>query len=161
MRALTVKQPWAFAIVHLGKDVENRNWEPPRRILGQRIAIHAGKSFDHDGLQWIREMLQNDGDSALLKKLETARFERGAIIGTSILGGWAAEMGGGAIRFVTPAPDRGYGRRLVGSRWAAREQYQWEMARVEALPEPVFCRGALSLWTIPEDSMRQLSAMIK
>jgi hypothetical protein len=26
MRALTVKQPWAWAILHAGKDIENRGW---------------------------------------------------------------------------------------------------------------------------------------
>ncbi len=25
-RALSVRQPWAYAILHLGKDVENRSW---------------------------------------------------------------------------------------------------------------------------------------
>ena len=26
MKALTIKQPWAWAILHGGKDIENRNW---------------------------------------------------------------------------------------------------------------------------------------
>jgi len=40
MRALTVRQPWAWAIIHGGKDVENRS-----RSLGPYrgpVAIHAG-----------------------------------------------------------------------------------------------------------------------
>ena len=41
LRALSVKQPWAWAIMHAGKDVENR-----RRRVNVRgtIAIHASAS---------------------------------------------------------------------------------------------------------------------
>ncbi len=45
IKALSIRQPWAWAIFHAGKDVENR----PERIarmagslVGQRIYIHAG-----------------------------------------------------------------------------------------------------------------------
>lgn len=47
MRILTVRPPWSAAIIHSGKDVENR----PRNIAGTYrgpVAIHAGKSFDAD-----------------------------------------------------------------------------------------------------------------
>jgi len=40
MRALTVRQPWAAAIVLAGKDVENRTWATSHRGL---LAVHAGK----------------------------------------------------------------------------------------------------------------------
>lgn len=43
MRILTVRQPWAYAIMHLGKDVENRS----RNIAGDYrgpVAIHAAKT---------------------------------------------------------------------------------------------------------------------
>lgn len=41
--ALTLKQPWASAVVELGKDVENRSWTTPFR---GEFAIHAGRSTD-------------------------------------------------------------------------------------------------------------------
>ncbi|MFF7293172.1 hypothetical protein ACFY9N_11640 [Microbacterium sp. NPDC008134] len=47
MRILTVRQPWAWAIIHGGKDVENR----PRNIAGGYrgpVAIHAGLAYDTD-----------------------------------------------------------------------------------------------------------------
>lgn len=40
LRVLSVRQPWAWAILYAGKDVENRTWRTPYR---GRIAIHAGK----------------------------------------------------------------------------------------------------------------------
>jgi hypothetical protein len=42
--ALSVRQPWAWAIFALGKIVENRTWEPPRSVIGRDIAIQAGKT---------------------------------------------------------------------------------------------------------------------
>jgi len=47
MRILTVRQPWAWAIIHGGKDVENR----VRNLAGDYrgpIAIHAGLGYDDD-----------------------------------------------------------------------------------------------------------------
>jgi len=45
MKALTIRQPWAWAIFHAGKDIENRDW--PTRLRG-RIAIHAAKGMTRD-----------------------------------------------------------------------------------------------------------------
>lgn len=43
---LTVRQPWAWAIIHAGKDVENRKWPTSHTGL---IGIHAGKVLDRQG----------------------------------------------------------------------------------------------------------------
>ncbi|MBI4604468.1 MAG: ASCH domain-containing protein [Planctomycetes bacterium] len=48
MRALTLRQPWAWAIIHAGKNVENRSWNT--RIRGT-VAIHAGMGLD--GLEYL------------------------------------------------------------------------------------------------------------
>ena len=40
LQALTLWPEWAWAIVHLGKRVENRSWSIPR---GKWFALHAGK----------------------------------------------------------------------------------------------------------------------
>lgn len=39
MKTLSIRQPWAHAILHLGKDVENRSWAT--RYRGT-LLIHAG-----------------------------------------------------------------------------------------------------------------------
>jgi hypothetical protein len=46
VKALTVKQPWADAIVHGSKRTENRTWTTKQR--GQ-ILIHAGAAYDPMG----------------------------------------------------------------------------------------------------------------
>jgi len=49
VRALSIKQPWAWAILH-GKDIENRTW--PTHYTGEFL-IHASKTFDFEGLRWM------------------------------------------------------------------------------------------------------------
>ncbi|MEA3414869.1 MAG: hypothetical protein U9R02_01735 [Thermodesulfobacteriota bacterium] len=49
MKALSIQQPWAWAILH-GKPVENRTW--PTRFTEQFL-IHAGKKFYHEGYRWL------------------------------------------------------------------------------------------------------------
>ncbi|RUQ07035.1 hypothetical protein D8M34_06075 [Microbacterium sp. HSID17254] len=66
MRILTVRQPWAWAIVHGGKDVENR----PRNITGGYrgpVAIHAGLTYDkgsHERSRTLREAQDRAAASA-------------------------------------------------------------------------------------------------
>jgi hypothetical protein len=44
MRALSIRQPWAWLILHAGKDIENRNWQPRNPALRFRgtCLIHTG-----------------------------------------------------------------------------------------------------------------------
>lgn len=46
MHALTIRQPWAGAIAHQSKRVENRSWRLPAKYVGARILIHAGAQRD-------------------------------------------------------------------------------------------------------------------
>jgi hypothetical protein len=39
MKALSIRQPWAWAILHAGKDVENRDWKPRSPSLGQARTV--------------------------------------------------------------------------------------------------------------------------
>ena len=45
MKALSIRQPWAWLILHGGKDIENRDW--PTRVRG-RVLIHAAKGMTRD-----------------------------------------------------------------------------------------------------------------
>src|SRR5690348_2447825 len=42
MKALSIRQPWAWLILHAGKDIENRDWST--RFRGQ-VLIHAAKGM--------------------------------------------------------------------------------------------------------------------
>ena len=70
MKALSIKQPWAWLIVNGVKDVENRSW--PTRFRGV-FAVHAGKVFDDKGYRWVKDFYQG------LPRL--SEFEFGGIVG--------------------------------------------------------------------------------
>lgn len=48
--ALSVRQPWAWAVVNAHKDVENRSWNTPRR---GRLLIHAGQRLVQSGFEFL------------------------------------------------------------------------------------------------------------
>lgn len=53
--ALSIRQPWADAILYAGKDVENRTW--PTRYRGP-VLIHAAKAWggmEKEALIWIQD----------------------------------------------------------------------------------------------------------
>lgn len=45
MKALSIRQPWAWLILNAGKDIENRDWRTGYR---GRILIHAGRGMTRD-----------------------------------------------------------------------------------------------------------------
>ena len=55
MKALTIRQPWAWAIGESGKRIENRTWAPSYR---GPLLIHAGKGCTtaelDDAIRWMR-----------------------------------------------------------------------------------------------------------
>ncbi|HVN71159.1 MAG TPA: ASCH domain-containing protein [Desulfomonilia bacterium] len=71
MFALSIRQPWAWLIVHGGKDVENRTW---RTDIRGRFLIHAGYVLDEAGHAYVKKHIGIDlPDPDALK--------RGGIIG--------------------------------------------------------------------------------
>lgn len=44
LKAISIRQPWAWLIVNGYKEIENRIWEPK---LSGRVFIHTGKSWAH------------------------------------------------------------------------------------------------------------------
>lgn len=50
MKALSIQQPWAWAIIEAGKNVENRGWSTAYR---GPVLIHASKQFDQEGYEWL------------------------------------------------------------------------------------------------------------
>lgn len=80
--ALSVRQPWAWAIVHAGKDIENRSWRQPNPGLKFRgpVCIHAATGMTRDEFESAIEDI--DYASTVVDRLPQAReLVRGAIIG--------------------------------------------------------------------------------
>ena len=76
MKALSIRQPWAYLITHGLKPVENRTWNT--KVRGE-ILIHASKGFDKAGYDWVRENFP-----AIFLPLPQ-EFERGGVVGSANL----------------------------------------------------------------------------
>ncbi|MFD9568076.1 hypothetical protein [Streptomyces sp. NPDC059994] len=50
MKAISIRQPWAGAIVHQSKRVENRTWKLPASMHGARVLIHAAAQPDRHAI---------------------------------------------------------------------------------------------------------------
>jgi len=71
MKALSIQQPWAWAILNAGKDIENRRWYTSVR---GRVLIHAGKKYDIDGRDFL--------ESLEIIAPEAEEIEMGGIVGS-------------------------------------------------------------------------------
>lgn len=155
IRALTVRQPWAWAIVHGGKGVENRS----RNVAGSYqgpVLVHAGLRVhaDYDsplisravgalarkqpGGPGMRFVAQRAGEA---RTPENAIFERfgnlGAVIGVVDLVDVHADC--------TEDVD-GYGHTPTCSPWAQSDHYHLILTNPRPLPSPIPARGRLGLW---------------
>ncbi|MBV6487620.1 MAG: hypothetical protein GHHEDOFH_01567 [Pseudorhodoplanes sp.] len=78
--ALSVRQPWAWAIIHAGKDIENRSWQAVNhglRVRG-RIAIHAAKGLARCEYEDASEFMASIGVTCP----PAADLLRGGIVGS-------------------------------------------------------------------------------
>jgi hypothetical protein len=141
MRALTLHAPWAYAVAHLEKRVENRSQPPPRTVLGKRIAIHAGLAEKPAEWTAIAKCIGlPDG------KWTGPMATRGAVVATAFVYGWMRSPSD--WHTVDGLPPR-MGRH-VGSPWFVGP-VGWLLTQVVTLPEPVPCRGAQGVWFLPAD----------
>ena len=124
-RALTVRQPWADAIVHGPKNVENRTTRTHRRGL---VLIHAGLRYDaHHCSAPLSRFLQRISDGKCPDRASPAGMVYGAIVGTA---------------FIEDC------HRCDGScsSWAEPGAWHWVLGQRRDLPVPVPARGALGFW---------------
>lgn len=120
--ALSVRQPWAWAIIHAGKDVENRAKRAITlgRMESQRhIAIHAASGMTRDEYEDAREFML----SISIDCPRPDELVRGAIIGS-------IEVRGAAKFSQSPWFFGPWGLLLANP----------------AACEPIPCRGALGLF---------------
>jgi len=142
MKALTLHQPWATAVANFGKRVENRTWAPPPSLVGRRLAIHAGKTWDREGARLLAERF----GFRWTKELEAA-FPRGAVVAVATL--------------VGTLPFPACGQRPEYSRLVAAERDSWwftgpigwvlaDVVPIASVPSP----GRQGLWTLSDEAER-------
>lgn len=78
MLALSIRQPWAWLILHAGKDIENRVWST--RLRG-RILVHAAKGMTRDEYREALEFAHCHCGVPIAKLPKFEALERGGIVG--------------------------------------------------------------------------------
>ena len=138
MWAISLIQPWAWAILHAGKDVENRTWDLPAQFVGRRVMLHASKRVTRSDFDDAADMIEE------LSEVKVPAYER-------------VPMGGlvGAVTFTgSLAPGEG------STPWHSREQFGWLVHDPVSLPEfCIPCKGALGFWRVPEELAERIRRM--
>ena len=144
MKAITLHQPWATLIEMGLKQIETRDWSPPARMIGQRIAIHAGKRMaDHADLN-VLILTQMRGRYGVGWG---TKIPIGVMVATAVLGDTLVVVQENPDGSVTAArgdttkriePD-GYGDFSVG-------RHLWMLEDIARIDPPVPARGAQKLW---------------
>ena len=133
MKALSIRQPWAWLIVNGHKDIENRTW--PTRFRG-RVLIHASKGMTRDEYDDVADFLEYTETGIALPKRE--ELERGGIVGVA------------TITDCIPADRR-------ASPWHMEDQFGFQIADAKALPFTE-CKGALGFFDISSEVAAHLRA---
>lgn len=125
MKALTLRQPWAWAVASGHKKVENRVWAP--RYRGP-LLIHAGVAVEDEYLDFVARECGVD-EQVLLREIAETRGRFVAL----------CEF----YNIMPPVDDPQY------DRWAAPGQYRWMLKNIRAVTSDRY-RGKQGLW-LPED----------
>lgn len=131
MKAITVKPVWAWAIIHAGKNIENRSWLT--HIRGP-VAIHASKNLTRSEYEESKEYLPRRW------RKELPAYEdlpRGVIIGVVDL-----------VDCVTESKSRWFGG-----------DYGFVLKNARPI-KPIPCTGALSFWNLPAEIERKLKKLV-
>ena len=130
MLALSIRQPWAWAIVHAGKRHENRSWSTAYR---GPIAIHASKWWQaQEALDQFASVQYAAGVTGVALPpitLRTLRDATGGIVGTAR---------------IVDCVEKSDSPWFVGP-------FGFVLDDVKALPEIIPCKGALGLFNVPAD----------
>lgn len=146
MKALTVHQPWAWAIAVGLKPIENRTWAPRGQLSpGDRFAIHAGRARGELGdLAFVRELAVRVGRGAEVPRdLDDPRLVRGAVVAVATYGGVVTNQA--AADLVRPGAGE----------WYAGE-VGWVLRDVVPLWQPIGCRGFQGLWELDGETLFQV-----
>lgn len=149
--ALSLRQPWLWAIFDLGKDIENRRWNT--RYRGP-IWLHAAKGCTNaeavSALAWMMEARLMAPNDERWPGLE--RVERGGVCGVADI----YDVAPPTHREPLGALDRSAPARA----WHMREQYGFLLRNVRRV-DFVACNGALGLFRLPPDVERAASAALE
>ena len=137
MKALSVRPPWWWAILHCGKDIENRDWYTNQRGT---IYLHAGKF-------WKWDEVENDlftiwsclGGGDIYHDLRAYGYDK-----EKMRAGCGCIVG--KVDIVECYSDS-------ASPWFFGK-YGFQLANPVAFPRPIPFKGMLGFFDVPDDLVR-------
>lgn len=157
MKALTLTQPWCGLVASGIKRIENRPWNPPRAMIGQRFALHASREVDAAVFPRLHELAPElcPADPSEIdddwRERNRSWFITSAIIGVATL-----------ERFIRTTNQLAFGADGIDT--IPVDQRRWffgpvgfVLTDIHMLYRPLECAGALSFWNVPD----QISEALK
>lgn len=139
--ALSLRQPWLWAIFELGKDIENRRWNTKYR---GPVWLHAAKGCT------FKEMEEALHFMSEIKPFMTwpwvPNLERGGVCGIA--------------EIFDVIPPNILAVNADERRWHMKEQYGFRIRNVRRFPM-IPMKGALGLFRLPPDVERQALAALE
>lgn len=142
MKVISVRQPWAYAILRLGKDVENR--------ANKRGQDAARKQFAHSGPLLIHASTRTDGPEAWREIEHLAGRPVPALGGSDPATHLGAVVGIVTVHTVHTADACSTSRDGRCSRWAQPDAAHLMLAEPRVLAHPIYLPGRLGLWSITD-----------
>ena len=128
MKALSVRQPWAWAVARGHKSVENRSWTTAHRGA---LLLHASMRVDLDACA-----------SPLILDAGWCADDPVAAIGAIIA----------VVDLADVCAESAHGAGCACGTWARPGAYHWRLANPRVLARPLLALGRLGLWE-PADSL--------
>lgn len=168
MKAITLWPEWAWAILHLGKDIENRGYPLPESLIGKWIGLHAGKHVGGKpgfvatvaGWEGVANMAGDCWEcqhsapgpgwtgtptafvwDPIAKDAPRPTSTRIELATTPLVTSAIVAV----VRFGRPRPPIAFG----GGYWRVASQWGWPISDMMPLATPVPCKGAQGLWEVP------------
>ena len=150
MDAMTLYQPWASGLALGDKINETRDWCPPRRLIGSRLAIHAGRRRLRVNERTAPELHRAITESNLAREYGPdwhGKLPRGAVVATALVTGlfYVARRRGDQLAL------EGYGESPGDVRpdpWGDFRpgRWIWTLRDVVRLDPPVPAIGGRKIW---------------
>lgn len=139
-RALSVRAPWDFAILKLGKDIENRR--KPHSFRGP-VLIQCSTAWRQgdiaEAMAFIRQLGREGRAPSPLPPSPPLFYRRGMIVG---------------MVDVVDCVTRSDSPWFFG-------KFGFTLANPRPLPEPVPCRGMLGFFPVPPDVLERVHAQLR
>ena len=131
VKCLTLYQPWASLIAARKKTIETRHWRAPNSLIGEYIAIHAGKKYVYVPYPRFQNFLILCLDESVRKN-----YPAGKVLCIARLDSCVQIKSNGDLPGM---PERIFGDFSKG-RW------MWNLSGIRLFDPPIATRGRQGLW---------------